>query len=238
MKNLIKNLSEVFFKENLTCNFCRKEIFNGEYFCDDCKKELENLKGGAYCLTCGRRTTIPTVRCFSCKENWQVDMARSVFSYDGIIKNLISAFKYNENRYLANVFAPFLEKLYVSEKFDADAITFVPMSEERLFERGFNQSKELCEVLSKRLDIELIAPLFKKNEVKKQVGLTAKDRAMNIVSSFGYLDKKVIKDRKILLVDDVLTTGATSGEIAKMLKKQGATKVSLMTIASVKSLDI
>ena len=143
-----------------------------------------------------------------------------------------------ENKYLANVFTPFLEKVYVSEKFDSDAITFVPMNSERLFERGFNQSQTLCEVLSKSLNIELIAPLFKKNEVKKQVGLTAKDRAMNIASSFGYLDKNIVKDKKILLVDDVLTTGATSGEIAKMLKKQGALSVSLLTIASVKSLDI
>lgn len=238
MKNLIKNLSDVFFKENLTCNICHKETFNGEYFCEDCQKALEVLQGGAYCLTCGRRTTIPTVRCFSCKENWQVDMARSAFSYDGVIKNLISAFKYNENKYLANVFTPFLEKVYVSEKFDSDAITFVPMNSERLFERGFNQSQTLCEVLSKSLNIELIAPLFKKNEVKKQVGLSAKDRAMNIASSFGYLDKNIVKDKKILLVDDVLTTGATSGEIAKMLKKQGALSVSLLTIASVKSLDI
>ncbi len=238
MKKLISNLRSVFFKENLTCNICHKEIFNGEYFCEDCQEALEALQGGACCLTCGRRTIIPTVRCFSCKENWQVDMARSAFSYDGVIKNLISAFKYNENKYLANVFMPYLEKVYIQEKFDCDAITFVPMNSERLFERGFNQSKLLSEILAKRLDIEHIAPLFKKNDIKKQVGLTAKDRSMNIASSFGYLDKNIVKDKKILLVDDVLTTGATSGEIAKMLKKQGALSVNLLTIASVKALDI
>lgn len=235
MKKLIKSIHNLFFKENLTCNACGREVFNDEYFCPDCKKSLESLYGAYICQTCGRRTPQPMESCFTCKGGWQISFARSPFIYDGIVVELIHNYKYKGKRYIANSFLPYLLRTYFENKFDCDAVTFVPCNNDRLFERGFNNSKFLAEIFAKKVDLPLIAPLFKKEDFKNQVGLTAKERAKNIVNSFGFLDKKCVKGKSILLVDDVLTTGATSGEIAKMLLSAGAKKVSLLTVASVKS---
>ena len=117
-----------------------------------------------------------------------------------------------------------------------DIICPVPLSNYRLKERGFNQSYVLAYDISKSLNIPLIS-ILKKKVKKTQVGLDDKRRWINIKGTFFIKWGKrqfEINDKKILLVDDVFTTGATANECAKVLKKNGAKNVSVLTLARAK----
>ena len=217
--------------KHLTCDLCGKEVFHGEDVCADCKKTLIPV-GETYCLKCGRRTTKPYSVCPSCEKS-DVDLSRSAFIYDEGIAKLIKRFKYDGRKYLAEVLGEYMAKIYVENYFTPDVITFVPMTARSEFSRGFNHSEELAKYLAKKFDNEVIAVFNKQYDTSHQASLNVEERQKNLKGSFIVADKKAVKGKKILIVDDVLTTGATSGELASLAKKSGAKSVYLLTVASV-----
>ena len=234
-ESLRKILEKLFFQVNYTCNNCGVEIFNGGYFCSDCEKIITEIKSNK-CDHCGRVTFYPVNYCDSCIEkNINFDKARSVYDYVYPINGLIKSFKYSGKRYLAEVFASKLKTLYLSEFETADAIVFVPMTEERLEERGYNQAELLANELSSLIGIPVLPNALKKTrETPRQANLTKAERRSNLQKSFTAYASE-IKGKSLLLVDDVLTTGATADIIAGLLKKKGATKVTVYTVASVQN---
>ena len=219
------------FPLNLTCNLCGREVFYREIFCDECMSSLHFI-GDEKCLTCGRATVDSVEVCSSC-DGWAVDLARSVFTYDDGAAKLVQKLKYSGAKYLADIIAGYMAKVYVKNSFAPDIMTFVPMTDKELYERGFNHSEALAKSLAKKFDIRVIDLLIKKEDTKNQVGLTTEERRKNLKGSFVLSDPKAVEGKKILLVDDVLTTGATSGEIASVLKANKAASVYLLTVASV-----
>lgn len=237
IKLLLKKTDEVLCPQHYTCNLCGREIFDDGDFCDDCKKEV-HLNDGIMCLNCGRVTNIPTNRCYSCSGEWAVDKARSAFLYEDGAERLIKSLKYGKRKFLAEILAPYLKNVYVKNMFAPDIITYVPMHKKKQKQRGFNQSALLAENLAKLIDNRIIALLSKVKETPEQKSLDKKERQENLISCFKIIDKKIVKDKRILIVDDVLTTGATAHALAKILKKYGAKSVYLLTVASVqKRLD-
>lgn len=228
-----KIIEETFFPINYTCNACGKEIFDGEYFCCDCNKNLPYIKENR-CNHCGRLTTYAVTYCDSCAEhNISFDVARSVFDYVKPISALIKGFKYEGKRYLAQVFASQIKNLYYSEFIEADVIVYVPMSNERLKERGYNHAKLLAKELSAVLDVPVSdTAIIKTVETPRQANLSRQERRKNLQKSFKVVSEE-IKDKNVLLVDDVLTTGTTADTISEQLKNKGTKKVSVLTIASV-----
>ena len=237
-ESLRKVLEKLFFQVNYTCNNCGVEIFNGGYFCSDCEKIIKEIKVNK-CDHCGRITFYPVNYCDSCIEkNINFDKARSVYDYVYPINGLIKNFKYNGKRYLAEVFASKLKTLYLNEFETVDAIVFVPMTDERLNERGYNQAEILANELSNLINVPVLNNALKKTrETPRQANLTKAERRSNLQKSFTAYTAEV-KDKSLLLVDDVLTTGATADIIAGILKKKGATKVIVYTIASVQSKNL
>ncbi len=231
-KKFIKTADRLMFDKSLTCNLCGEELFIDGDFCKDCEETLI-LNDSHFCLNCGRKTNISTARCTSCKGEWEIDKARSVYEYAGGAEKLIKALKYGKKQYLAEIVAPKLKTVYIKNMFAPDLITFVPMTEKAMFERGFNQSELLSRELAKLVDNRSIALLLKTKDTVKQQNLSAKDRKKNLIGSFKVIDKDLVKGKRILLVDDVLTTGATAGACAEKLKKAGAKSVYLLTVASV-----
>lgn len=229
-----KLLDKLFCEVRLTCNLCGEEIFSEEYFCKDCLKQLP-FNDGAICSRCGRKTPNSTGLCLSCKgENTYFDIARSLFLYKYPINNMIQNFKYNNFRYLAELFAYMMKDVYLKEFFNADIIVAVPMQEKDEEIRGFNQSQLLAEKLSEFISVPVSDEvIIKKKQTPHQVGLDKKHRLKNLESVFKVCNKELIKDKRVLLVDDVLTTGATSMTVSKKLKEGGASAVFLLTIASV-----
>ena len=226
-------ISRFLFPVDITCNACGREIFDG-YFCPECAEKLP-FNDGVICNHCGRRVFGPEEFCSSCNgRETYFDRVRSVFIYSDPIKKLISSLKYNGKRYLAEVFAFYLVRLYYSSFFNADAVVYPPMSEERLKERGYNQAELLAKEFSILTGIPVLDDVLVKNkETPRQATLNAADRRKNLQGSFGLQKAELIGSKNVLIVDDVMTTGATAEILAGLLLKNGARKVDVLTVSSV-----
>ncbi len=235
-KDLIEKIRNIFVKSvynpNWRCLACGEEIFGEQKFCQKCLDKLP-LNDGYICAHCGRKVIAPEEYCSTCKGILtSVDKARSFFVYDEPISTMIKGFKYNNKQYLSEYFASCLSKIYVSNFFRADCLVFVPMTKKAERKRGYNQSRLLCESLSKIVKVPVLDCLEKVEETKRQATLTRNERLKNLQKAFKVKDKSKVKDKILVLVDDVSTTGATSQIIAERLKKAGAKKVYLITVAS------
>lgn len=231
-KKILEYIDKILCPKNHTCNLCGKEVFSGNDFCDECN-DMMKANDGIICQNCGRTTNIPTNRCYSCSGEWAVDKARSAFLYEDGAEMIIKKLKYGGKKYLAEILAPYLKNVYIKNLFAPDVITYVPMTRKKEKKRGFNQAKLLADNLAKIVDNRSIALLAKIKETEEQKQLDLKERQENLAKCFKLIDKNSVKGKKILLIDDVLTTGATAHVIAKELKRGGAESVYLLTVASV-----
>ena len=236
LKETLKKLLVWFaFDQKWKCNICDEEIFNGEYFCDKCKSELP-LNNGHICEHCGRQTEIPEKYCLTCKDKLvNVDIARSSFVYDKPVSGLIKDLKYNKKQYLANPLGEYLVKTYKENSFDADYIIFPPMTEKAFKKRKYNQAELLSKVVSEGTGVPIIDVIEKVRETERQATLNREQRLKNLKGAFRVTKRKILKDKTIMIIDDVTTTGATSEIIAEKLKRAGARKVILLTVASTPS---
>lgn len=230
---LRKFTDKYFFNLKWRCNVCGKEIFEGQYFCRECEEKLP-LNVGPFCNHCGRHTVAPEEYCSTCKEFLlSVDVARSAFVYDDPVKSMITKLKYGGKRYFAEILGEYLAAVYYKFGLEADVAVFIPMTRRAKFKRGFNQSELLAERFSTLTGVEVKDCLIKVKETPRQATLDRKSRMTNLVGAFKVSDKSAVKDKKVLIVDDVTTTGATAEALASKLKKAGAAKVTLLTCASV-----
>lgn len=235
IQRILKFLNKNVFNPKWTCNVCGKEIFDGEYFCEDCIKKFP-FNDGFICEHCGRPTASPEEYCLTCKDNLtNIDKGRSVYSYEGKIKTLVKKMKFFENAYLTKIFAKELSVIYFKNLFTSDFVVYVPMTSKKEKKNGYNHGKALAEAFANEVGLQTIDVLEKTKETKKQALLNAEERRKNLKGSFRVTDKKQIKDKKIILIDDVTTTGSTAETIAELLKKSGAKTVTVLTVASVKS---
>lgn len=233
--NLIKLIKEKISRyddtHNFTCDNCGKEVFDGKRLCEDCKEELP-YNDKVVCPFCGRRIKEEGA-CLDCKQKpLETKKARSLWVHEGDAAKLVRLFK-TGSKYLYRLFAEELTPLVVREFSDADAITFVPMTKRAEKERGYNQTLLIAEGLSKSTGKELLRVTEKKHETADQRELTREKREENMREAFKVTDKKAVKGRRILIVDDTLTTGATASALAAVLKKAGADTVYLVTVTSV-----
>ena len=230
-KNLLETIKNSLFYEKWTCNACGKEIFSG-YFCNECLKSIETI-GENKCEHCGRKSMYKTEYCDSCKDrNLSFNVARSVYVYKEPLSYLIQNFKYDNAKYHLEFFANEMASVYKNEGLSCDIITFVPMHPNRLKKRAYNQAELLADALSKILNVPLVDCIEKVKDTQNQAKLSREDRVKNLVGSFK-VDKNLVKDKKVLLVDDVLTTGSTVDVISKVLTSNGAKEISVLTLASV-----
>ncbi len=237
MKVLFRKIKEFFhkyfFNPKWRCVCCNDEIFDGKYFCDECEKSLPYI-GASYCEHCGRRLTQSSNYCSSCKNKMlSVDKARSIFNYEKPVSNLIMQLKYFDKQYLAEVFSGSLANLYRKNYFNADFICYVPTTDKAKRKRGFNQAELIAKALSLKIELPIKDILIKTKETPRQAKLTREQRLKNLKGCFKAQPKREINSKTVLLIDDVLTTGATSESVAETLKKKGAKAVYLLTVASV-----
>ncbi|MBQ6922044.1 MAG: ComF family protein [Clostridia bacterium] len=230
---LVKILTFGFYSTKWRCNACGKENFNGKFFCDECESKLP-YNDKATCEHCGRALKAAANYCSTCKERLvSVDKARSVFIYDKPISTLIKNAKYRNRRFVFDYFSDKLA-VYLTEKFgDAEAVTFVPATEKRVKARGFNQSELLAKGVAEKSGVPFVDCVIKKEETERQAKLSKSDRLKNLKGAFKVRDKNLVRGKNIVVIDDVSTTGATGETIAETLKKAGALRVYLLTVASV-----
>ncbi|MBR3864030.1 MAG: ComF family protein [Clostridia bacterium] len=223
------------FPLNHTCNLCGREIFSGDYFCKDCESQI-TYNDKTICNHCGRRTFNSEEYCTSCSgRETYFEKARSAYVYAGALKPLIANFKYHNKKYLAKIFAKELSLLYYKSFFNCDFVLFTPMTDDRKEERGYNQARVLAEEFCKVTKLTLIDDcLIKSKETPRQATTeSVKERRLNLKGSFKVENKQKIKGKRLLLIDDVMTTGATVEIICETLKKAGVKAVYVLTVASV-----
>jgi len=229
---MIEKITELLFPKHYTCVLCGDEVFNKYSMCEHCLKSLKYLIGRV-CLHCCDVMAGQGDYCKRCKGKiFYYDRAIAPFIYDGEIVKLIHGLKYNNKKYLAESLSIFMADKFNSEKLHADIVIPVPLCTKRLKQRGYNQSELLTNQISKILKIPSNNNvLIRVKETPTQTGLDFLERQKNLTGAFKVKNKKVIKDKSLLLIDDVFTTGATVTECAKMLKQAGAGCVYVLTIA-------
>ncbi len=216
------------------CHACQGELRKSAipFFCEACWSGIRPLEG-PFCPQCGKPFSSswalsfsPGHRCGDCRSDPPFfDRIMTPYSFDGVLAKAVFLYKYNRKVSLASplvaLILPFLESI---EKIDL--ILPVPLHQERLREREFNQSLLLGNVLGKVLKKPVEEHLLIKiKPTDHQMKLNRSDRRKNLKHSFRVSDARRIAGKKVLLVDDVFTTGATMNECAKVLKKEGCQEV-------------
>ncbi len=240
MKNLIHGLIDIIYPK--ICHACKNKITVAsieEVICIECWAKIKKNKP-PFCYSCGRNLNVKkSVKniCLDCiKKDMVFDRAFSPCLYEGVIKELIHAFKYKKNDYLGAVLAKlmveFIKEYNLPIQF-MDIIIPLPLHKAKLREREFNQA---C-ILSNYIGIEFNKPvltdkLLRNKNTKTQTELSDNERFSNVKGCFGIPQENGVKGKNILLVDDVLTTGATASEASLTLKNAGANIVYALTLAS------
>jgi len=204
---------------------------NGSYLCEDCLFLIE-INPFEYCL-CDKIEK--RSRCENCKDK-KLDKILSTTNYNQkIIQQAIHKFKYSYIKELSLQFSfLMLRHLELTNNIpDKDFLIIpVPLSPSKKRRRGFNQSEEMARIISTAMGIEMDDYSLKKMKNNlPQAGLGKEERTDNIKGCYQVGEKNSIKDKKIILIDDVYTTGATMEECAKALKESGAKEVWGLTIA-------
>ena len=212
-------------------------------FCVAC----ENVEGEWLCEAC--LATIAAPRMFYCLQpaadgNSYLDNAEAFFSYEeNTVAKLIKLFKYNYLTDLAEIFARIIKLEDFNFNWRGFTVVPVPLHPRRERERGFNQAEIIARIFAEKLDLPLNKNLRRGVYTTQQAKLTKEERQKNLKNAFVWdADNKRVPSRnsgtpliageKVLLVDDVFTTGATMQECAKVLKNNGAKEVWGLALAS------
>jgi len=201
------------------CGFCN--TINNNHLCKKCELKLEKYKN----------TNI-----IDCSEinNKKFDYQINIFRYESIIREKLIQYKFNEKAYLFKTFS----KIILNDKkicgfFEKyDIIIPVQIHKKRNLQRGYNQTELIAREIAKNTNLILENKvLIKQKNIKPQSGLTKFQRENNIKNAFTAKNVNSIKNKNIILLDDIYTTGSTVNECCKVLKKLKVNKIAVLTIA-------
>lgn len=204
--------------------------------CARCLNTPEALTADYYCSSC--RTPFLTShpldeegRCGLCRRGFNgFDAAYTFGSYEGALRELIHLFKYGGIVTLAEPLGKMMASVLPrDERFDF--IVPMPLYWWRRWRRGYNQSRLLANILSKRTGLPVLEAAQRRRGTAPQAGLSNSGRRRNVAGAFSARKTLALGGRRILLVDDVFTTGATASACAAALKRGGATHVSVLALA-------
>lgn len=207
------------------------------YICWECWSDSARVEP-PFCSLCGDPVAGAVDHdfiCYSCAaETPAFDAARSAARYDGVVGDSLRQLKYEQALWLAPDIATLLHHCiqaeFPGETFDL--LVPVPLHHVRRRDRGYNQSAVLARALAHRLNRKTRPGLLQRiRPTISQTNLTAKDRLSNVTQAFRYRKGKQLAGQRVLLVDDVMTTGATVNACASALKEGGAVSVHVVTAA-------
>ncbi|WP_174728884.1 ComF family protein [Mesobacillus harenae] len=208
-------------ESDLLCGACKAKlmVIHGD-ICSMCSRPLDELDSkfieGDRCLDCVR---------WEKDSNWSgcLDKNIALYSYNDFLKELLSRYKFRGDYVLAKIFAVQLQTKI--KRAAPDLIVPIPLSSERLYERGFNQSEALI-IEVNHTPSHLLERIHTEKQSKK-----SRDERIHLQQVFKITDTDTIASKKILLIDDIYTTGSTLRHAGKILKQAGATQVQSLTIA-------
>lgn len=224
----------------LTCPLCRECVGGKRTLCADCWRSVSFISA-PFCEQCSYPFAVgeygEEIYCGSClKTPPYFSKTRAVFKYDDFSKNLILPFKHNKALHIGVILADWMGKAGQSIIEDADLLIPVPLHWTRLLRRGFNQAAILSEKMAAKYEKQHRTDILKRNHRTPSQGkLTVVARQKNVKGAFSVpQDRKcLIQNKKIILIDDVMTTGATVNACAGALLCAGAREVNVLVAARV-----
>jgi ComF family protein len=220
------------------CLSCREPVGSEGGFCADCWATLTFLDGPA-CACCGTPFPVdpgPGSLCAAClAQPPAFARARAILAYDENSRGAILALKHADRLELVPGFSRWLGRVGKPLLEDADLIVPVPLHRSRLWLRRYNQSAELARRLARdwQRSFDPLALVRSRRTLSQGAMPSARARRKNVLSAFRVPDKARVRGRHVLLVDDVLTTGATAQACSRALKRAGAASITVLTLARV-----
>jgi ComF family protein len=210
------------------CVGCGKD---GDFICSSCCQSLSHLTP-PLCPLCGKPQP-EGILCASC-VNWQaeIDGIRSPFQFEGVIRKAIHQLKYQNIRSLTETLARLLSDYLTTSSIPKGILVPVPLHPKRLRERGYNQSGLLARELGKLANLDLVDDyLIRRQHTDPQTKVsTVRERRSNVACAFICRDHR-LRNKQVLLIDDVAISGATLDACAAALKASGVTSVWGLTVA-------
>ncbi len=209
------------------CIGCGKE---GRFLCSECRESLPCIET-PYCKLCG----IPVHsgnKCSKCDSSpMAIDSIRSLFLHEGLARDAVHSMKYNNLKALAPSLAPLMNKYLQTNPLPVDVLLAVPMHSKRIRRRGYNQAHLLAKELGLLTQLPVSeGSLVRLRNTPSQVSLGADARHKNMKEAFRCNDE-AFRDKRVLLIDDVCTTGATLQACALALKQANAARVWGLTLS-------
>ncbi len=231
--NIFKKIKDIFlnalYPQKIKCLFCENELDDDYPICKECLKE-DYFNNGNRCQICDVRIKDGNIICDNCKSN-KPKFAKAIcpFIYKGNVRKSILKFKDDGAKYLAKPFAEFMFARLQENNITFDIIVPVPSHKDTIKKRGYNQAKLLADELAILSGKEVVEAIVKNVKTKNQKNLNFKERHANLVDSMTLINPTLVKGKKILLVDDILTTGATLNYCCELM--HSAKEIYVSTIA-------
>ena len=211
MSFLSKAASYILEANYPVCIFCGEErdVDCELRACSACKTRLHEL---------GRLAHLKThAPCFA------------AFAFEDCVQQLVHRYKYQDQTYLASDIAYFLKRLVDRYHLSAHVVSFVPLHARRLSHRGFDQAELIAKNLAGQLSLPFASVLERTRNTPSQTSFSERERLENVKDAFAV--RSPVHQLRVLLVDDVVTTGATAGECARTLLRAGAHSVQILAFA-------
>ena len=219
------------------CPACREIVENAGRFCLGCWSGLTFITAPR-CAGCGAPFDIDrgaTARCGGCLETPpKFAAARAALAYAGSARTVLLGFKHGDRQHLVDIMAPQLVRAGRDWLGPGTVLVPVPLHRWRLWQRGFNQAALLARAVARRSGSSLaVDALIRAKPTRSSQGMGRRARAANVRGAFKVGRPAAIKDKEIILIDDVLTTGATAEACTRVLLRAGARRVRVLTWARV-----
>jgi len=217
------------------CPICGRKLKETEsLICEKCYENIKTITS-PFCERCGAPLKKDRKRCEYCsQENFHFLRVRGLGFFTPPLSEMIHLLKYERKTKIAERLGILMGNLFRSDPAlsDTNIIVPVPLHPSRLRERGYNQSQLLAEEISEITGKELMNHIvIRKKPTKSQTTLSHRERKENLKDAFKVVSSGSVLNKTILIVDDVMTTGATLNELAKVLKKEDAKKIYGLVLA-------
>jgi competence protein ComFC len=220
-----------------SCEGCGTSVGDKEYLCADCQARAPRIVS-PFCEKCSEPFSGAITSSFECSncadQTLHFEAAIAAYRARGIVRRLIHEFKYDQHQYLRHLIGDWLADVLTDPRIAGtkfDVIVPVPLHAAKQRERGFNQAILLARSLSARSGIPVSVTLQRVRYTKTQTAFDRAERMQNLRNAFRLRPGRDVRGLRVLLVDDVLTTGSTLSECARVLKRGGATSVYAATAA-------
>lgn len=245
MSKLLNALAERLYPGELYCVCCGKIIdWSRPYgLCDNCMENIKWTKG-RLCSKCGKMLS-PSNQgkvCCNCRaNNHSFDRGFACTEYGMYDRSLVFALKSGEKPAIARILGEIMADRMLSEFTKAelrnryDLLVPVPVTEERILTRGYNQAALISEYFAEKTGLAYNGEiLYRKQDTAKMKGLTPTERRINVRGSFDIIKSKkdCVYNASCLIIDDIITTGATADEMAMVLKNNGANRIDILSFAN------